>query len=103
MELAKWSQMTLIQQLGNIGSEFSRTVSWKQKPNFGDFRKPFYRGLEYLDLSINDPKNSGARRKELCRVREALVDWHYGSRLYHTTDSDWSSYFNCFAIAANRK
>lgn len=103
MDAKKWSTLTLIKQLGNIGSEFGRTISWKQKPQFGDFHEPFYRGLEYLDLTINDPKNSGARRKELCRTREVLVDWYYGSELYHTTDTDWSNYFNSFSIAANRK
>lgn len=103
MDAKKWSELTLMKQLGNIGSEFSRTISWKQKPQFGDFHEPFYRGLEYLDLTINDPKNSGASRKELCRVRELLVDWYYGSLLYHSTDTDWNNYFNSFAIAANRK
>lgn len=91
-----------VQQLGNIGAEIGRTISWKQNTAFGDYHEPFYRGLTYLDLSISDPKNSGARLNEICRVREALVDWFLGSNLYHTTDAEWTTYFNSFAILANR-
>ena len=92
-----------MQQLGNVGAEIGRTISWKQNPIFGNSLDCFYRGLNLLDLTINDPKNAGARIRELCRVREALVDWHYGSRLYGTTDLSWTKYFDSFAIAANNR
>lgn len=103
MQQDKWHQLSLVQQLGNIGAEIGRTISWRQNKVMGNPQEAFFRGLELLDLSINDPKNHGAGCHELCRVREALVDWYYGSKLYHTTDQSWNNYFIPFGIAANRK
>lgn len=103
MDQAKWHKLSTIEQLGNIGAEIGRTISWKQNPVYGNYHDAFYRGLEYLDLSLSDPKNIGPRLKELCRIRETLADWFLGSNLYHTTDEDWNRYFFSYAIAANRK
>lgn len=102
MKTIDWNRLSTIKQLGNIGAEIGRTISWKRNPAYGNYVDAFYRGLEYLDLSINDSKNSGPKRKELCRLREVLADWFLGSHLYHTTDEQWNKYFMSYAIAANR-
>lgn len=103
MDPESWYKLSTVQQLGNIGAEIGRTITWKKNPAFGNYQDSFYRGLEYIDLSISDSKNAGHRRREICRVREALVDWYFGSKLYQSTDDDWDRYFNSFAILANRK
>lgn len=102
MNRHNWQQQTLSAQLGNIGAEIGRCINWRKQPQFGDSQTAFLRALEYLDLTITDPRHHGSRRRELCRLREVLVDWHYGSHLYHTQDAAWASYFNPFAIRANR-
>lgn len=101
MDLKTWSKLSIYDQMGTIGTEIGRTMSWRQNPHFGKPEEAFYRGLEYLDLSISDPKNRGAKLKELCRVREVLVDWYLGTKLYSTTESSLNSYFEPFAIASN--
>lgn len=94
----RWNELTLLEQLANIGSEVSRTISW-QKNSYGNPQDAFYRALELIDLSISDPKNS-KRLREICRTREALVDWFSGSKLYHTTNQQWEKYFYQFTYAA---
>jgi hypothetical protein len=101
MDSAKWHKLSTVSQLANIGAEVGRTVSWKQNTRFGNYLEPFYRALEYIDLSIVDTKNAGPKCKEICRLRETLVDWHFGSHLYHSTDASWNKYFYPFAIYSN--
>jgi len=103
MNQVHWHQLTLCSQLGNIGAEVGRSIKWRKQPRLGDASVAFFRALEYLDLTINDPRHRGARRHELCRLREVLVDWYFDSKLYHSHDSDWDRYFNPFAIRANRQ
>ena len=93
-----WQDFTLMEQLANVGSEIGRTISW-QTNGYGDPSTAFYRALELIDLTIADPKNK-ERLSELCRSREALVDWFTGSDTYHTTDSQWEAYFYQFTYAA---
>ena len=74
-----------MEQLANIGSEISRAINWWEK-NKEYFKLAFYRALELLSLTLADPKNKGRRLRELCRAKELLVDWFYGSQVYKTTD-----------------
>ena len=101
MDSHTWQQFNLYDQLGAVGTEIGRTITWRTNPQFGNPETSFYRGLEYLDLTINDPKNLGPKLKELCRTREVLVDWYFGSELYATSDEDLNRYFEPFAIASN--
>lgn len=94
----RWQELTLVEQLANIGSEVNRTMSWK-KNHYGNPQNAFYRALELIDLSINDPKNK-ERLSEICRTREALVDWYTGNNSYHTTDTQWEKYFYQFTYAS---
>lgn len=62
----KWRELTLMEQLGNVGSEVGRTILWKKKGDTDQSRKAFERALELMDLTIQDPKNR-YRLKEICR------------------------------------
>ncbi|MCE5223428.1 hypothetical protein LLG10_04470 [bacterium] len=99
----KWRELSFLEQMGNIGSEIDRTIKWKlqQKPDLSS--KVFERALELVDLTIQDPKNL-KRLRELCRVREALVDYFIYDNQYESNDDLWHQYFYVFAYAAqNRK
>ncbi len=101
MDYQTWQRLSIYDQLGTIGTEIGRTITWRHNPQFGKPESAFFRGLEYLDLTISDPKNLGPKLKELCRVREVLVDWYYGSEIYAATDDELTRYFEPFAIASN--
>lgn len=96
----RWLILPFLEQMAHIGGDVERTIAWKNKGNLEYSEHAFDRVLELVDLTINDPKNKGARRKELCRVRETLVDYIMYDNDYMTTDEYWQRYFFDFAYAA---
>ncbi|MBI2163715.1 MAG: hypothetical protein HYU32_06215 [candidate division NC10 bacterium] len=95
----RWFELSLVGQLGNIGSEVERAIRWRVKGNADYARRAFERALELLDLSISDRKNR-TRLKELTRLREGLVDYFCFDNLYGSSDESWRKYFHSFAYAA---
>lgn len=94
----RWFNMKLVEQMANIGSEIERTIIWKNKGDKQYQKLAFERALELIDLALEDPKNR-MRLKELCRMREMLVDWYFDNR-YRSTDTSWKKYFYAFNYAA---
>lgn len=98
-ESGRWYKLSLMEQLANVGSDIERTISWKKKGDLELSGQAFERALELLYFTIEDPKNR-KRLKELCRMREALIDHFVYDNEYGTTDELWSNYFYDFAYAA---
>lgn len=97
----RWFKFSLVEQMANIGSEIGRAINWKKKDN--ETSKIFFeRGLELLDMTIEDLKNK-KRLKELLRVRETLSDYFYFDNVYKSTDKKWNNYFYAFNYAARNK
>lgn len=94
----RWQKLSLMQQLGNIGSEVGRTARWRGR-NSDSYESSFIRSLELLDLTISDSRFKH-RLKELTRLREILCDAYCGGELYGTDFQDLDEYFLQFAIAA---
>lgn len=92
--------MTLAQQLGNVGSEYERAKRWKEKGNKELFDKALDRFLELIDLTITDSRWQNHRLRELCRLREMVLDYLLNDQ---TQMTDFSSYFTQFGLAARRK
>ncbi len=55
---SKWFEMSLMAQLGNVGSEISRAINWRNKNNIEQTKKAFFRALELIYLTIEDKKTS---------------------------------------------
>lgn len=66
----RWNTLTLAEQLGNVGSEFGRALSAKEKGSEERFKNSVSRFYELMDLTVSDNRWRGARRRELARVRE---------------------------------
>ena len=96
----RWYAFSLFEQLGNIGSDIERTISWKNRGEATYSQEAFERALELLYFTIEDPKNRGPRRCELVRLREVLLDYFHGDNEYKSTDKAWQQYFYNFAYAA---
>jgi hypothetical protein len=95
-----WGRLTLLQQLGNVGSEVSRAQRWQNRdPRL--FDQAMVRALELLDLSIQDPRWRH-RLKELTRARELLCDAWSGGKEYRTDLEGLNRYFFKFALAARK-
>ena len=97
----RWSTLPFIEQMANIGSEVERALNWQAKHNADYTQKACERALELMDLTL-DCAISGARLKELARVREAIVDYFSGTNQFMSTESLWKKYFYCFTYAARR-
>ena len=95
-----WSRLSLVEQLGNVGTEVGRMRRWHGK----DERLAagaFDRALELLDITLADPRWRG-RLREIARARELLCDAALGGREHGATLEDLDRYFIEFALAARR-
>jgi hypothetical protein len=96
----RWHELSLFEQLGNIGSEISRATRWTNRnPELA--RGAFERALELFDLTLDDPRHrqSLPRLRELARAREVVVDFFDGSNQYRSTPADLQKYFDAYALA----
>jgi len=95
----RWFEMTLCEQMGNIGSEVGRAAKWHAKGNFTNRDNSLERAFDLLDMSISD-KRWGVGLKEICRAREVLADTFFGDKEYNDTPEKLEKYFFQFAVAA---
>jgi len=101
----RWENLTLAEQMGNIGSEVSRAQIFFAKNDKEKCFNAVARGLELIDLSISGAqkqKRSGAL-KELTRAREVICDYFVGDNEYHTDIKSLQLYFDQFAVSAALK
>ncbi|MFA4922909.1 MAG: hypothetical protein WC557_01810 [Ignavibacteriaceae bacterium] len=95
LENSRWNNFSFYQQMANIGSEVERAINWKKKGNQQYSRLAFERMLELFDMTISDQKNKN-RLKELCRLREILVDYLWGENIYQSKEIPTKNYFYAF-------
>lgn len=94
----KWFHLSLMEQLGNIGSEVGRA----RKTQGGDpaiYHDAVDRALDLFDLTLSDPRWSG-RHDEIARARELFCGAAFDDNEYKTTLADMEAYFLQFALAA---
>ncbi|MCI0381517.1 MAG: hypothetical protein L0207_00470 [Chlamydiae bacterium] len=95
----RWFTFSLVEQLGNIGSEVSRAINARQDEQ--RFKGAVSRALELFDLTLSDPRWKKQKRlKEIARAREVFCDAVLGGHEYGTTLEDLNKYFTYFALAA---
>ena len=97
----RWREMTLSEQMANIGSEVSRALNWRKKGNEEYSRKAAVRALELIDLSL-ECAELFPRLREMARLREAIVDYFWGDNEFSSSEILWRSYFDYFNYAAQQ-
>ena len=99
----RWHELSVSEQLGNIGSEVSRAQRWRTR-NPALAQEAFYRALELIDCTLDDPRIrcSVARLREMARTREVLVDFFAGENEYGSTADSLQKYFDAYAMAARK-
>jgi len=95
----RWYNLSIVMQMANIGCDVERAIRWRNKGDLEYSRNAFERALELLMFTIADPKNR-KRLKELCRMKEALIDYFMGDNEYSSTDEVWQKYFFNFNYMA---
>jgi len=98
----RWKEMSLCEQMANIGSEVSRALNWKKKGKEEFCQKAAARALELLDLSLDSSDRVFSKIKELARLREAIVDYFYGSNQFGSSEVLWRKYFDHFGYASRK-
>lgn len=92
----EWAKMPFCLQMGNIGSEVSRSLKWFGK-NEKRFRVSFERALELFDFTIECSKQSSSQLKEICRAREEFCDYFMGNS-WGTKPEQMQRYYDQFAL-----
>jgi hypothetical protein len=97
----RWHEMTLMEQLGNIGSEVGRATRAKSQGNEQRLAGAIDRALELFDLTLADNRWRG-RFREITRAREVVCDFLVGDNECGSTAESLDRYFLPFAMAARR-
>ena len=95
-----WQKLTLLEQMGNIGSEVSRAIRSRGKDE-ALYEGAVTRAFELFDLTLADPRWKG-RLHEIARARETFADAVLGGKEYKSTLEDILRYCDVFAMAARR-
>ncbi len=98
----RWRNKTFYEQMGNIASELSRAVKFKEQQDFGHMNSSLWRTLEMIDLTIDDKRNI-SRSRELCRFKEVLSDWYCRTGEYRVKPESLKSYALNFALLAGKQ
>jgi len=96
-----WSKFSLMEQLGNIGSEVGRAAKWKDK-DAKRFEHSVEQALMLIDLTQRDSRWRG-RLDELAIAKEVFADAVLGGKEYGSTLEDMERYFMPYALVARSR
>lgn len=102
MAEGRWKSMTLAEQMGNIGSEVSRSLKAKKMGNEKRFQGAFERALELFDLTMECLRDSPARLREVCRAREEFCTYFLGGD-FEVDEKKMMRYYDYFAMRAREE
>ena len=97
-----WQKFSILEQMGNVGSEVSRASHWQGKDG-KRFWSAVERALELFDLTLEDPRWRGARLREIALAREVFCDAVLGGKEYNSSLESLDKYFLNFAFAARNQ
>ena len=96
----RWQSMSLMAQLGNVGSEVERAFRAHESGKEERFERALSRALELFDLTANDPRWRGHRRREVLRAREQFCRAFFDEGAEPGLVAYLRKYFLQFAVAA---
>jgi hypothetical protein len=98
----RWRQMTLMEQLANVGSEVERAIRAHESGRADRFDRALARALELFDLTAADPRWHGPRLREILRAREEFCRLFFDETVPAESADGLRRYFLAFAVAARR-
>ena len=93
-----WLSRPITYQMGNIGSEVSRSLKWTQKGNQTRAAKAIDRALELFDFTIESNIQNHARLTEILKAREEFCDYFFGDNSCHTDPAKMQKYYDGFVM-----
>ena len=100
---ARWCNLSIVEQLGNVGSEVERAIRAHAAGNAARFDSALSRALELFDLTATDPRWRGPRRREILRAREEFCRVFFDNNVDPQMAAGLERYFRYFAQAANMR
>lgn len=95
---AKWPTYSIAYQMGNIGSEVSRSLKWTARGNKHRADISIDRALELFDFTIAANVHNSARLSEILLAREEFCDFFLGGNSWHTDPAKMQKYYDGFAV-----
>lgn len=93
----RWNQLTILEQMGNIGSEVGRTLKLKRKG--ASYEAALIRALDLFDATVEHLLQTNPYRiKEVLRSKDQFLQ-----SVLIKDDPSIEKYFMQFAIPARRK
>lgn len=93
-----WLKMPITTQMGNIGSEVSRSLKWTAKGNEERANSAIDRALELFDFTIEANVKNPARLAEVLKAREEFCDYFFNHNSYHTDPVKMQKYYDGFVM-----
>ena len=93
-----WLTRPITYQMGNIGSEVSRSLKWTKKGNQARADKAIDRALELFDFTIEANIKNHARLTEILKARDEFCDYFFNNNSYHTDPIKMQKYYDGFAM-----
>jgi hypothetical protein len=98
----RWAELSVVEQLANIGSEVDRTLRAHEAGRVDRRDHALARALELFDLTASDPRWRGPRRREVLRVREYFCSVLFSEPRDPSDVTFLRKYFLQFATAARQ-
>ncbi len=99
----RWQQMSLMEQLANVGSEFGRALKSKQAQNEARFESALVRMLDLLYLTLSDPRWSLPRKREIARLKETILEGFFDPSVPFQSLNSLEKYFFYCTVARKPK
>jgi hypothetical protein len=99
----RWQTLTLAEQLANVGSEVDRAIRAREAGRSARFERALDRALELIDLTVQDERWRGHRRREILRVREEVCRLFFDDTAPRDSARGLSRYFLQFGMLARRR
>ena len=93
-----WADHPITYQMGNIGSEVSRSLKWTEKKNEKRAAKSIDRALELFEFTIDANLANHARLTEILKAREEFCDYFFNNNSWHTNPEQMQKYYDGFAM-----
>ncbi len=93
-----WPKHSIEYQMGNIGSEVSRSLKWTKRNDQKRSAAAIDRALELFDLTIECNAKNPARLRELLIAREEFCDYFFNNNSWQTDPKRMQRYYDGFAI-----
>ena len=94
MTKERWNQMSISEQMINIGGELERAIRWRDKNDTEKALNFLAKAEEWLELTKQDEKNKG-RLGELSLAQEEIEDFFADNQWQNDNDSIMK-YWNSF-------